>query len=74
MNDFYFSAAGKVSEFAAGEIESILSDAAPISVAEAVAAASVVLGLAFLNSDLAASRDHAPVAEALFAAAANATG
>lgn len=48
MNDSYFSAAGKGVGFAAGEIESILTDAAPMSVAEAVIAASVVLGLAFL--------------------------
>ena len=48
MNDFYSRAGGKASEFAAGDIESILSDAAPMSDAAAMLAASVVLGLAFL--------------------------
>ena len=43
MNDTCSRAAGKASEFAAGDIESILSDAA------ATLAAGVVLGLAFLN-------------------------
>jgi hypothetical protein len=48
MNDSYFRAAGKTPEFAAGDIESIVSDAAPMSDAAAMLAASVVLGLAFL--------------------------
>ena len=49
MNDTCSRAAGKASEFAAGDIESILSDAAPMSDAAATLAAGVVLGLAFLN-------------------------
>jgi hypothetical protein len=48
VNDSYSRAAGKASEFAAGDIESILSDAAPMSDAAATLAAGVVLGLAFL--------------------------
>jgi len=42
VNDSYSRAAGKASEFAAGDIESILSDAAPMSDAATVLAASVV--------------------------------
>ena len=48
MNDVHSRAAGKAPEFAARDIEPILSDAAAMSDAAAVVAASVVLGLAFL--------------------------
>lgn len=48
MNDFYCRAGCMASQFAAGDIESILFDAAPMSDAAAMLAASVVLGLAFL--------------------------
>ena len=48
MNESISRAAGKASECAAGDIESILSDAAPMSDAAAMLAASVVLGFAFL--------------------------
>ena len=47
MNDFDSRAAGKWWELAR-DTDSVLPDAAAMSDAEAVAAASVVLGLAFL--------------------------
>jgi hypothetical protein len=48
MSDFYSRAGGKAPEFAARDIDSVLSDAAVMSDAAAILAASVVLGLAFL--------------------------
>jgi len=47
MNDFYSRAAGKGSEFAR-DADTVLPDAAAMPDAEAVVAASVLLGLAFL--------------------------
>jgi hypothetical protein len=48
MNDFYSRAAGKASELATRDIDSVLSDATAMSDTAAMVAASVVLGLAFL--------------------------
>ena len=48
MSDFYSRAGGKAPEFAARDIDSVLPDAVAMSDAEAVVAASVLLGLAFL--------------------------
>ncbi len=48
MNDFYSRAAGRASELATRDIDSVLSDATAMSDTAAMVAASVVLGLAFL--------------------------
>ena len=48
MSHFYSRAGGKAPEFAARDIDAVLSDAAVMSDAAAMVAASVVLGLAFL--------------------------
>ena len=48
MNDFFSRTARKASELATRDIDSVLSDAAPMSDTAAMVAASVDLGLAFL--------------------------